>query len=121
MSHIYDPDLQELIRRTARENDIFLQEGVYAQLTGPSYESPAEIRMLRLLGCDAVGMSTAAEAVAANHMGMRICGISCISNLAAGISAVPLSHREVQEAADLAAPNFKRLVGEVVKGMRGSE
>lgn len=121
MSHIYDPDLQELIRRTARENNIFLQEGVYAQLTGPSYESPAEIRMLRLLGCDAVGMSTAAEAVAANHMGMRICGISCISNLAAGISAVPLSHREVQEAADLAAPNFKRLVGEVVKGMRGSE
>ena len=115
MSEVYDRDLQKLIRRKARENRIFLHEGVYVQLTGPSYESPADIRMLRMLGCDAVGMSTVAEAIAANHMGMKICGISCISNLAAGMTANPLSHKEVQEAADLAAPQFKKLVTEVVK------
>ncbi len=115
MSKVYDEELQTLIRRVAKENQIYLQEGVYAQLTGPSYESPADIRMLRLLGCDAVGMSTVVEAIAANHMGMKICGISCISNLAAGMTANPLSHKEVQEAADLAAPNFKKLVTEVVK------
>jgi len=118
MSNVYDNALQGLIRRTARENEIFLQEGVYAQLTGPSFESPAEIRMLRTLGCDAVGMSTAVEAIAANHMGMRICGISCISNLAAGMTLNPLSHTEVQEAADMAAPRFKKLVTETVKGMK---
>lgn len=118
MSHVYDEELQDLIRKKAKENHIFLQEGVYTQLTGPSYESPADIRMLRLLGCDAVGMSTVVEAIAANHMGMKICGISCISNLAAGMTSSPLSHKEVQEAADMAAPNFKKLVTEVVKGMR---
>ena len=80
MSHVYDKDLQQIIRETAKENGIYLQEGIYTQLTGPSFESPAEIRMLRTLGCDAVGMSTVVEAIAANHMGMRICGISCISN-----------------------------------------
>lgn len=118
MSTVYDGELQQIIRRTAKENGIFLQEGVYTQLTGPSFESPAEIRMLRTLGCDAVGMSTVVEAIAANHMGMKICGISCISNLAAGMTANPLTHEEVQEAADTAAPNFKRLVTESVKGMK---
>lgn len=118
MSTVYDGELQQLIRRTAKDNGIFLQEGVYAQLTGPSFESPAEIRMLRTLGCDAVGMSTVVEAIAANHMGMKICGISCISNLAAGMTANPLTHEEVQEAADMAAPNFKKLVTESVKGMK---
>lgn len=118
MSAVYDKELQGLIKKTAKENGIFLQEGVYTQLTGPSFESPAEIRMLRTLGCDAVGMSTVVEAIAANHMGMRICGVSCISNLAAGMSPVPLSHKEVQEAADMAAPNFRKLVTETVKGMK---
>lgn len=118
MSAVYNKELLEIIRRTAKENGIFLQEGVYAQLTGPSFESPAEIRMLRTLGCDAVGMSTVVEAIAANHMGMKICGISCISNLAAGLNPTPLSHEEVQEAADMAAPNFKRLLTESVKGMK---
>ena len=117
MSHVYDEELQQAIRRAAKDNNIFLQEGVYTQLTGPSFESPAEIRMLRTLGCDAVGMSTVVEAIAANHMGMKICGISCICNLAAGMTANPLNHEEVQEAADKAAPNFKRLVTESVKGM----
>lgn len=115
MSHIYDADLQQTIRDAAKENGIFLQEGVYTQLTGPSFESPAEIRMLRTIGCDAVGMSTVVEAIAANHMGMKICGISCICNLAAGMTENPLTHEEVQEAADQAAPNFKRLVTESVK------
>ena len=118
MSSVYDEELQELIKKTAKEQHIFLQEGIYAQLTGPSFESPAEIRMLRTLGCDAVGMSTVVEAIAANHMGMKICGISCISNLAAGLSKKPLCHEEVQEAADEAAPNYKRLVTGSVKAMR---
>ena len=117
MSNVYDKELQDVILKTAKENHIFLQEGVYAQLTGPSFESPAEIRMLRGLGCDAVGMSTVVEAIAANHMGMKICGISCICNLAAGMTARPLSHEEVQEAADMAAPKFTKLVTEAVKGM----
>ena len=115
MSHVYDKDLQQIIRETAKENDIYLQEGIYTQLTGPSFESPAEIRMVRTLGADAVGMSTACEAVAANHMGMKILGISFISNLAAGMSTQPLSHKEVQEAADLAAPKFRALVTEVIR------
>lgn len=115
MSEVYDSDLQKAIISAAKENGIFLQEGVYAQLTGPSFESPAEIRMLRALGCDAVGMSTVVEAIAANHMGMKICGISCICNLAAGMTVNPLTHKEVQEAADKAAPNFKKLVTETVK------
>ena len=115
MSKVYDKELQEIIRSTAREQAVYLQEGVYAQLTGPSFESPADIRMMRVLGADAVGMSTVVEAIAANHMGMRICGVSCISNLAAGMTEKPLTHEEVQEAADMAAPNFTVLVTESVK------
>lgn len=114
MSHIYDEDLQAVIRKAAVEHDIPLKEGVYIQLTGPNYESPQEINMCRVLGADAVGMSTACEAVAANHMGMKICGISCISNLAAGISPTPLTHAEIQETADRVAPQFKRLVTESI-------
>lgn len=116
MSHIYEEELQQIIRRKAEENGISLQEGVYCQLTGPSFETPAEIKMLQRMGCDAVGMSTAVEAIAGNHCGMRICGISCISNQAAGLSENPLNHEEVQEAADMAAPRFKKLVTESIKG-----
>ena len=110
MSHVYDEDLQDIIRQTASDNNIKLQEGIYAQLTGPSFESPAEIRMLKTLGADAVGMSTVVEAIAANHMGLKICAISCVCNLAAGISPTPLTHDEVQAAANEAAPKFKELV-----------
>lgn len=110
MSQIYDPALQCVVKKAAAELAIDLKTGVYAQLPGPQYESPAEVAMCRTLGADAVGMSTACEAVAARHMGMRIVGISCISNLASGISPRPLSHKEVQEAADLAAPKMKALV-----------
>lgn len=114
MSNIYDRDLQKVIKKTAMMADIPLQEGVYIQLSGPAYETPAEVRMCRTLGADAVGMSTACEAVAANHMGMKICGISCISNLASGISPNPLTHKEVQETADRVAPLFKKLVAESI-------
>ncbi|MBQ2319749.1 MAG: purine-nucleoside phosphorylase [Lachnospiraceae bacterium] len=117
MSNVYDTKLQKVIRRTAALNDIDIQEGVYIQLTGPNYETPAEVRMCRALGADAVGMSTACEAVAANHMGMMICGISCISNMASGISPNPLSHVEVQEVADRVAPLFKKLVTESIKNI----
>lgn len=117
MSDIYDTDLQQILRKTAALQDIVLQEGVYIQTTGPNYESPAEVRMCRTLGADAVGMSTACEAVAANHMGMKICGISCISNMACGITANPLTHKEVQETADRVAPLFKRLVTESIKAI----
>lgn len=117
MSKVYDRELQEIIRDTAKEQRVYLQEGVYAQLTGPSFESPSDIRMMRVLGADAVGMSTVVEAIAANHMGMRICGVSCISNLAAGMTENPLTHEEVQQAADMAAPNFTKLVTESVKKM----
>ena len=117
MSHIYDPGLCDIIRSVARENGIPLREGVYCQLTGPSYESPAEIRALAALGADAVGMSTAVEAIAANHCGLRVCGVSCVSNKAAGLSPTPLSHKEVQEAADKAAPLFTKLVKESIKKM----
>ena len=115
MSNVYKKDLQDVIRAVAKENGIDLKEGVYCQCTGPSFESPAEIKMLAKLGVSAVGMSTVNEAIAANHMGMRICGVSCISNLAAGISGEPLSHEEVQEAADKAAPLFTKLVSESIK------
>ncbi|MCC8081552.1 MAG: purine-nucleoside phosphorylase [Lachnospiraceae bacterium] len=117
MSRIYREDLQDAVRRAAARLDISLKEGVYIQLTGPNYESPAEIRMCRTLGADAVGMSTACEAIAANHMGMRVCGISCISNLAAGISEKPLTHAEVQASADRVAPLFRALVTESILEM----
>jgi purine-nucleoside phosphorylase len=112
MSRVYDEDMAQAVRDCAGELGIPLQEGVYAQLTGPSYETPAEIRMLERLGADAVGMSTACEAIAARHAGLRVCGISCISNKAAGLSDMPLSHAEVQEAADRAAPRFQALLRE---------
>jgi len=117
MSHVYDVELQDAIRKAAADNNIELFEGIYAQLTGPSFESPAEIQLLHKLDVDAVGMSTVVEAIAANHMGMKICGISCVANLAAGMSPNPLTHEEVQAAADEAAPQFTVLVKESVKNI----
>lgn len=117
MSEIYNKDLQEIIRETAKEHNILLQEGVYLQFTGPNYESPAEVRMASLLGADAVGMSTACEAIVANHMGMKICGVSCITNMACGISETPLNHKEVQEVADMKAPLFRELVKQSILKM----
>lgn len=117
MSEIYDKDLQEIIRKTAKEEHIAIQEGVYLQFTGPNYESPAEVRLASTLGADAVGMSTACEAIAANHMGMKICGISCVTNMACGISENPLNHEEVQETANAKAPLFQTLVRKSIINM----
>ena len=117
MSHIYDPKLCQVLRETSHDLGISLKEGTYLQLTGPNFESPHEVRMCRILGADAVGMSTACEAVAANHMKMRICGISCISNMACGMTEQPLSHTEVKETADQVAPRFKELITESIVRM----
>ena len=110
MSEIYDKDLRDIVIKTAKDLDIKLQQGVYIQLTGPNFETPSEVKMCRMLGADAIGMSTACEAVAANHAGMKIVGISCVCNLACGLSENPLSHKEVIEASDKAAPLFKKLI-----------
>ena len=117
MSHGYNEELREIVKNTAKDLGIKIQEGVYVQLSGPSFETPAEIKMLGIMGADAVGMSTACEVVAANHAGMKAVGISCISNLAAGISPNPLTHAEVQETADRVAPLFRELVKESIKNI----
>lgn len=117
MSEVYSLRIREIIREEAGKLGISLQEGVYAQLTGPAYETPAEIRMCRSWGADAVGMSTACEAMAARHMGMEVCGISCITNLAAGMSTKQLDHKEVQETADRVAAQFKALITAIVSNI----
>lgn len=117
MSEIYNKELCATIRSAAKDLNIPLREGTYVQFSGPNFETPHEVKMCRILGGDAVGMSTACEAVAANHMGMKICGISCISNLGCGMTDQPLSHEEVKETADRVAPLFKQLITEAVVRM----
>ena len=117
MSEVYSRRLQEVIRTSAKNCGISIQEGVYVQFTGPNYETPAEVKMAAIWGGDAVGMSTACEAMAARHMGLEVCGISCITNMAAGISKEELNHKEVQETADRVAKSFKELVTEIVTHM----
>ena len=117
MSEVYSRRLQEVIRKCADKCGISLQEGVYVQFTGPNYETPAEVRLAQRWGGDAVGMSTACEAMAARHMGLEVCGISCITNMAAGISKEELNHKEVQETADRVAKSFKELITEIVVNM----
>ena len=114
MSQVYSLRLRNIIKEEAEKLGISLREGVYVQLTGPAYETPAEIRMYRSWGADAVGMSTACEAMAACHMGMEVCGISCITNMAAGMSSKQLDHKEVQETADRMAGQFKKLLTAVI-------
>ena len=114
MSEIYRREYRKIIRESSKALNIDLQEGTYLQFTGPAYESPAEIRMVRSWGADAVGMSTACEAMAARHMGMEVCGISCITNMAAGVSDAKLNHAEVQETADRVAKDFEKLVTDVI-------
>ena len=115
MSEVYTPELVDLVRKTASKLGIDTQEGVYMALTGPSYETPAEVRMARILGADAVGMSTVPEAIIAKWAGMNVIGISCICNSAAGVSTVALSHADVIHAANIAKERFKSLVKEVIK------
>src|SRR5947209_10889452 len=106
MSHAYDPRLAEALEEAARVTQQKLRAGVYLQMNGPSYETPAEVRMARAMGADAVGMSTVPEVIVAAHMGMPVCGISCITNLAAGISQHPLTHQEVMEVAKAGGGKF---------------
>ncbi|MDR3278246.1 MAG: purine-nucleoside phosphorylase, partial [Oscillospiraceae bacterium] len=115
MSEVYDAVLREKIRSAAKSLGIALEEGVYLQTSGPNFETPAEIRAYGALGADVVGMSTACEAVAARHMGLAVCGISCVSNMAAGLSKTLLTHEEVQTAANAAAPRFTALVTEAIR------
>lgn len=120
MSQVYDKELRDIVKQAAGNTGLTLQQGVYVQFTGPSYETPAEIRMCRAMGGDAAGMSTACEAMAAKHMGLKVCGISCITNMAAGMSNQPLNHKEVQETADRVAGEFKRLVTETIRLIGGT-
>ncbi|WP_246942371.1 purine-nucleoside phosphorylase [Bacillus pinisoli] len=121
MSNAYCPKLQELAKTVAGRIGVDLQQGVYLGNTGPSYETPAEIRMIRKLGGDAVGMSTVPEVIVARHSGLRVLGISCISNMAAGILDQPLTHDEVMETTAMAKASFLSLVKEVVKEMGGNQ
>lgn len=116
MSHAYDVKYQELARKTAQKLNVKLQEGVYMGLTGPTYETPAEIRMARTIGAAAVGMSTVPEVITAVHSGLRVLGISCITNLAAGMQS-ELNHKEVVETTERVKETFKTLVKEILEGM----
>lgn len=115
MSEVYSCKLVDLVKKTASKLGIDTQEGVYMALTGPSYETPAEVKMARIVGADAVGMSTVPEAIVARWAGMDVIGISCICNSAAGVSTVALSHEDVIHAANVAKERFKTLVKEVIK------
>lgn len=117
MSEVYSRRMREIVKEKADKLGIKLREGVYVQLTGPQYETPAEVRMCKILGGDAVGMSTACEALAARHMGLEVCRISCITNLAAGLSDKKLNHKEVQETADRVAKQFTELITAVVRAV----
>ena len=113
--HVYDPELTDTLVNSARDLNIRISRGVYAYTKGPQYETPAEIRALRVMGADCVGMSTVPEAIAASHMGIRVAAMSCITNMAAGISGNPLSEQEVLDNASLASANSCALVKEFVK------
>lgn len=116
MSEAYDKEYQTFIRQSAENLEVTLQEGVYLGFSGPTYETPAEIRMIRTLGGDAVGMSTVPEVIVARHAGIRVAGISCITNLAAGMQA-SLNHEEVVETTEIVKESFKALVKELLKKM----
>lgn len=117
MSEAYDKELIEVAEDVAKENGILTRKGVYAAMSGPSYETPAEIKYLRTIGADAVGMSTVPEVIAANHMGLSIVGVSCITNMAAGVLAQPLDHSEVVEIAEKVRPDFIKLMSGIIKNI----
>jgi purine-nucleoside phosphorylase len=114
MTNVWDPALRARLHAAAGAEAVTLAEGIYACLLGPSYETPAEVRMLRTLGADAVGMSTALEAVAAHWAGLRVCGISLVTNPGAGVTGAPLDHAEVLAAAATAGPRLARVIGRFV-------
>ncbi|HVF57161.1 MAG TPA: purine-nucleoside phosphorylase [Pyrinomonadaceae bacterium] len=114
MTAVYDHEYQETAIREAHAFGLELRRGIYAALSGPSYETPAEIRMLRLIGADAVGMSTVPEAIVARHMGIRVLGLSCITNMAAGVSDQPINHEEVIETGERVRETFAELLRRVI-------
>jgi len=118
MTYAYAPELRDLARRAGIAIGVTLREGVYAGMTGPQYETPSEVRMLRILGADLTGMSTVPETIVANHMGARVLGISCVTNMAAGITGAKLSHEEVTKTAARARVTFERLLDEILKGLK---
>lgn len=118
MSEVWDRQLSSGLHAAARVEDVELKEGIYLGLTGPTYETPAEVRMIRSLGADAVGMSTVVEAVAAKWAGMRVCGVSLVTNPGAGLSPTPLTHAEVVEAANEAGPRLARVIGRFAQNLR---
>ena len=115
MTHAYDVQLMEKCRQAAKALGIPLQEGVYMWMNGPTYETPAEIRMARILGADAVGMSTVPETIVARHCGIRVLGVSCITNMAAGIIDQPLDEQEVIETAARVKETFRALLDETIR------
>ena len=117
MTNAYDEELISIVEGVAKENDITLHKGVMVQVTGPQYESPTEIKMFRSLGADTVGMSTVVETIAARHMGMRVCCISCITNMAAGMQE-KISHEEVQNSSNDSSKNFSTLVSGLLSKMK---
>lgn len=119
MSSVYDIELTDLLEKTALKCDISLKKGVYVQLTGPSYESPAEIRMLRTMGADAVGMSTVCEAIAARHCGYRVAAVSLITNLACGMNQKELNHKEVQKMGSSITPKISMLIKNFIPLLKG--
>lgn len=114
MTYAYDPDLNDLAREQADEHDVNLREGVYVASMGPSYETPAEVKMYRTLGGDLAGMSTVPEVIAANHAGLDVLGLSCVTNMGAGVLDQPLSHEEVIETTEKAKGVFKPLVRSII-------
>lgn len=114
MTEVYDSSLKSMALQVAKENKLNLRQGTYCALTGPNYETPAEIKMLRTLGASAVGMSTVPEAMAARHCGMKVLGVSCITNMAAGIGKEKLDHSEIKEAADKSMKNFVKLIKKII-------
>lgn len=117
MSNAYDKDLRNKVKEIANNIGITLQEGVYAMFSGPTYETPAEVRMARILGGDAVGMSTAPEVVVANHCGLKVIGVSCMTNMAAGILDQPLCHEEVMETSNKVKETFIKLMTNIIKNI----
>lgn len=117
LSTLYNPELSGILEATAKENGIDYQKGVYAWMSGPSFETPAEIRMLRTIGADAVGMSTVPEAITAHHCGIRVAGVSCISNMAAGVLDQPITQEEVFEVAKLVRERFSLLIRQTLSRM----
>ena len=114
MSEVYSKELINILDESAKSLGIDIKKGVYVQSSGPNYETPAEVRMFKNLGGDAIGMSTACEAMAAHHMGIEVCGISCISNMACGLSDAPLSHAEVMETGNQVAASFTALIRDAI-------